>query len=88
MKTRMLYHYSIICFIFIQYDISYAQEADTIKTPNFIVFFADDAGYSDFGFTGSKEFKTPILTNWLSKELHLQMLMYHLLFAVHLGQVY
>ncbi|MCH2153374.1 MAG: sulfatase-like hydrolase/transferase [Phycisphaerales bacterium] len=27
--------------------------------PNIIVIVTDDAGYADFGFTGSKEFKTP-----------------------------
>ncbi len=29
------------------------------QQPNIIVFFTDDAGYADFGFTGSKDFKTP-----------------------------
>lgn len=27
--------------------------------PNIILFFSDDAGYADFGFTGSKDFETP-----------------------------
>lgn len=30
-----------------------------IKQPNIVLFFADDAGYNDFGFTGSKEFQSP-----------------------------
>jgi hypothetical protein len=29
------------------------------EQPNIVLFFSDDAGYADFGFTGSKEFKTP-----------------------------
>jgi len=29
------------------------------KQPNIVLFFADDAGYNDFGYTGSKEFKSP-----------------------------
>ena len=31
------------------------------KQPNIILLFADDAGYADFGFQGSKEMKTPNL---------------------------
>ena len=27
--------------------------------PNIVLFFSDDAGYADFGFTGSEEFRTP-----------------------------
>lgn len=35
--------------------------AKVISKPNIIVILSDDAGYKDFGFTGSKEFKTPNL---------------------------
>ena len=31
------------------------------KQPNIIFFFADDAGYADFGFHGSEVMKTPNL---------------------------
>ncbi len=31
------------------------------KQPNILFIFSDDAGYGDFGFHGSKEFKTPNL---------------------------
>lgn len=31
----------------------------TNEKPNIILILADDAGYADFGFTGSKDFKTP-----------------------------
>ncbi len=36
--------------------ISFGQEC---SKPNIIVILSDDAGYADFGFTGSKDFKTP-----------------------------
>ena len=34
---------------------------NTRSTPNIIVFMADDMGYADTGFTGSKDIKTPNL---------------------------
>ncbi|MEP2239178.1 MAG: sulfatase-like hydrolase/transferase [Maribacter sp.] len=45
----------VLClFVFGQW--SFAQ-----KRPNIVFILADDAGYADFGFQGSKEFKTPRL---------------------------
>ena len=35
-----------------------AQAADQ---PNIVLLYADDAGYNDFGFQGSRHFKTPHL---------------------------
>ncbi len=32
-----------------------------MKPPNIVLLFSDDAGYADFGFTGSAEIKTPNL---------------------------
>ncbi|MGY3791223.1 sulfatase-like hydrolase/transferase [uncultured Aquimarina sp.] len=37
------------------------------KKPNIILFFADDAGYADFGFQGSKVMKTPNLDKLAKK---------------------
>lgn len=31
------------------------------QMPNIVLLFADDAGYADFGFYGSKECRTPHL---------------------------
>ena len=45
----------IVWAFFLQFT-SYAQEK-----PNIILIFADDAGYADFGFHGSKTMKTPNL---------------------------
>lgn len=39
----------------------------TTKKPNIVLLFADDAGYADFGFHGSKTMKTPHLDR-LAKE--------------------
>ena len=36
-------------------------EAKSVKQPNIIFILSDDAGYADFGFQGSKQFKTPNL---------------------------
>ncbi|WP_222846155.1 sulfatase-like hydrolase/transferase [Pontiella sulfatireligans] len=35
--------------------------ASAAEQPNIILLFADDAGYADFGFQGSKTMKTPNL---------------------------
>lgn len=43
---------------------SFAQKS---QRPNIIVILSDDAGYGDFGFTGSKDFKTPHLDQFASK---------------------
>ncbi len=34
-------------------------QCQTTKKPNFIIILADDLGYGDVGFTGSKQIKTP-----------------------------
>lgn len=66
-KTK---YFSLICFLIIIFscnknkkEISTAKNT-TISTkskPNIIVIVADDAGYVDFGFMGSKELETPNL---------------------------
>lgn len=35
--------------------------AEAARKPNIVLLFADDAGYADFGFQGSRHFKTPHL---------------------------
>lgn len=35
--------------------------AEAVDRPNIVLLFADDAGYGDFGFHGSRHFKTPNL---------------------------
>ncbi len=46
----------LLLFLFFSLQTTNAQ-----NQPNVILFFADDAGYADFGFHGSKEMKTPQL---------------------------
>ncbi|MCP4313034.1 MAG: sulfatase-like hydrolase/transferase [Bacteroidetes bacterium] len=47
----------IMSLLFISNDIFSQKE----NQPNIVLFFADDAGYKDFGFTGSKEFQSPYI---------------------------
>ncbi len=49
----------ILLFGFISILVSCSTKTDSI--PNIIIILADDAGYSDFGFMGSDEIKTPNL---------------------------
>ena len=49
----------ILLFGFISILVSCSSKTDSI--PNIIIILADDAGYSDFGFMGSDEIKTPNL---------------------------
>ncbi|CDF79879.1 arylsulfatase [Formosa agariphila KMM 3901] len=46
----------LIAFIFGVFSYMYGQ-----NQPNIVFILSDDAGYADFGFQGSKEFKTPHL---------------------------
>ncbi len=47
------------------------------QSPNIILLFADDAGYADFGFHGSKTMKnTKSRINWLDKALSLNKATY------------
>ena len=36
----------------------------TQKKPNIVFIFADDLGYMDCGYTGSRVFETPIIDEW------------------------
>lgn len=57
-----LYRLLLIIIISCLYTGVYAQEK-----PNIIFLFADDAGYADFGFQGSREIKTPHLDKLATK---------------------
>ncbi|MCR9064039.1 MAG: sulfatase-like hydrolase/transferase [Cytophagales bacterium] len=46
----------LLSILFLSSMMAYSQ-----KTPNILMLFADDAGYADFGFQGSKVMKTPNL---------------------------
>jgi arylsulfatase A-like enzyme len=43
-----------------------APEQPTISQPNVLVILADDLGYGDLGFTGSKDITTPVLDSLAS----------------------
>lgn len=65
MKRLLLF----LCALYFPLGCS-AQQLDineTSKQPNIILLFADDAGYSDFGFQGSKEMITPNLDKLASQ---------------------
>lgn len=53
--------------LFILFTISLSLSIEAQKKPNIVLLFADDAGYADFGFQGSKEMITPHLDK-LAKE--------------------
>ncbi|WP_282080355.1 sulfatase-like hydrolase/transferase [Aquimarina algiphila] len=57
----MKYAYLLILFCLV------SQAINAQKKPNIILLFADDAGYSDFGFQGSKVMKTPNLDKLAKK---------------------
>ena len=40
---------------------SWAEDRDDLRKPNIVLLFADDAGFADFGFQKSMDFKTPHL---------------------------
>jgi arylsulfatase A-like enzyme len=45
------------------------QKKKTVKEtrPNFVIIFSDDAGYADFGFTGSQSYPTPNLDKFAAE---------------------
>ncbi|MRI00136.1 sulfatase-like hydrolase/transferase [Kriegella sp. EG-1] len=59
----------IICTVYLPI-VCMAQQSSTLnrqQKPNIILLFADDAGYADFGFQGSKEMITPNLDKLASE---------------------
>lgn len=55
MKTKTKFLFVVFCLFLFNGNVF----SQTKKQPNIVLFFSDDAGYADFGFTGSKEFETP-----------------------------
>jgi len=49
------------------FPLNYTSAADQ---PNILVILSDDAGYSDFGFSGAKNFSTPNLNKFASEGIH------------------
>lgn len=52
----------LLCFFKVSFLIAQQQ-------PNIVFILSDDAGYADFGFQGSKEFKTPELDKLANKSI-------------------
>ena len=55
----------------------------TDSKPNILIILADDAGYSDFGFMGSDEIKTPNLDKLASDGVMFNNAYVLLQFVVH-----
>jgi arylsulfatase A len=55
MSSFLLFLYSF--FLFVYFEVVSLQIPS--NTPNFVIFFADDVGYGDFGFTGHPTILTP-----------------------------
>lgn len=51
-----------------------ALAAPSSQNPNIVLLFADDAGYADFGFQGSKSFRTPHLDRLAESGMELTQL--------------
>jgi arylsulfatase A-like enzyme len=60
MRTKRIFLFYVLSFVFS--SMLFAQ-----KKTNIVFLFADDAGYHDFGFQGSKTFKTPNLDKLASE---------------------
>lgn len=54
-------------FVLLVFLVGFSTLKMTAQKTNIVFLFADDAGYHDFGFQGSKTFKTPNLDNLASE---------------------
>lgn len=55
---------TVLLFVFLEVSLLFGQEK-----PNIVFILSDDAGYADFGFQGSTEFKTPELDKLAKKSV-------------------
>ena len=62
------YKLSLICLALL--GLFFSQTNAQNEKPNIIVFMADDAGYADFGFMGSKDLKTPNIDRIAKEGIH------------------
>lgn len=58
----------LVVMMFLMF-LSWSQWVLAQKQPNIVFILADDAGYADFGFHGSKEFKTPHLDKFATQSI-------------------
>ncbi|MFW8592088.1 sulfatase [Glaciecola sp. 2405UD65-10] len=61
MRLRQLMILAVSVSALLQVPHSFAQSGNKSDKPNIVLLFADDAGYADFGFQGSKTMITPNL---------------------------
>lgn len=51
--------FAALAGLFLSVAMTFALAAPLAAKPNVIIILADDAGYADFGFQGSREIETP-----------------------------
>lgn len=66
---EMMKRFSLITIVILGAISIRGEAADT---PNIVLLFADDAGYADFGFQGSRHFNTPHLDQLAKSGVRLQ----------------
>lgn len=64
-KELAIHGYKLILLVFL----FVGQWCSAQNKPNIVFILADDAGYADFGFQGSKEFKTPYLDEFAKESV-------------------
>ena len=84
-SIRMKKQVTLIAFFSLSMNYNLCAEFEKVKSekPNFVLIIADDLGYADLGFQGSKQFQRQTSTGLQRKELFFQMVMCPHQFAVH-----